>query len=464
MFRLNRFQTKVTLAFILCLLFIVGLGNFLLYEYSLNLQFEQIREKLLVIARNAAFSIDADMLMKVPLNHDGVNSREYKIIFQQLEKLKQINPSLKYIYTITKTDQPGIGQFIVDPNPVGTKIHAQGPTAFPGDKYDVSRFPEMLSGYTRPGVDKKLTVDEWGVTLSGYAPILNKEGRPVAVLGVDINADRVYQMQKTVKLLALLVLAIAVAVSLILGLWVSRMVTMPVKKLVEGTRKIAAGDLAYKVQVKAKDEIGELAASFNNMASSLSEARKKLHEYFYRVVQTMVRSLEAKDPYTSGHSERVSEYAERIALEMGFDFAKAELLKKAAQLHDIGKLGIHEDVLNKKGLLTKSEWDLIRRHTMVGEEILRPIFPDEEMLYIIRSHHERFDGKGYPDGLKGDKINILAQIVSVADAYDAMTSSRAYRSNLSKQEGIERLREASGTQFNPKIVEAFIRALEKKSI
>ncbi|TRZ95274.1 HD domain-containing protein [bacterium] len=460
-FRLNSFQTKVTLAFVLCLLFIAGLGNFFLYNYSINSQFSQIREKLLVIARNAALSVDTQALSAVPLNHDGINSQEYKVVLKQLEKLKEINPSLKYIYTLTKTDQPGIWQFIVDPNPISTRNNPQGPTAFPGDKYDVSRFPEMVSGYMRPTADRELVVDEWGVTLSGYAPIRDAQGKTIAVLGVDIDANSIYQMQKAIKLHVVFVLIFAVVISLVLGIWISRKVTKPVAKLVEGTRKIASGDLSYKVEIEAKDEIGELAASFNNMASSLSEARKKLHEYFYRIVQTMVRSLEAKDSYTRGHSDRVSEYTEKIALEMGFPASEAELLKKAAQLHDVGKLGIRESVLNKKGLLSEDEWDLIHKHPVVGEEILRPIFLDQEMLSVIRSHHERCDGKGYPDGLKEDEISIFAQIVCVADAYDAMTSDRAYRPTLSMQEGIARLKNGVGTQFNPKIVEAFIRVLSK---
>jgi len=268
-------------------------------------------------------------------------------------------------------------------------------------------------------------------------------------------------MQKAIKLHVVFILMVAVIISLVIGIWTSRKVTKPVAKLVEGTRRIASGDLSYKVEIEAKDEIGELAASFNNMASSLSEAREKLHEYFYRIVQTMVRSLEAKDSYTRGHSDRVSEYTERIALEMGFSASEAELLKKAAQLHDVGKLGIRENVLNKKGPLSEDERDLIHRHPVVGEEILRPIFLDQEMLSVIRSHHERYDGKGYPDGLKGDEISTPAQIVCVADAYDAMTSDRAYRFTLSMQEGITRLKKGAGTQFNPKIVDAFVSVLSK---
>ena len=146
---------------------------------------------------------------------------------------------------------------------------------------------------------------------------------------------------------------------------------------------------------------------------------------------------------------------------MGIPLEKAELLRKAAQLHDIGKLGIHEDILNKKNSLSASEWDVIHKHPEVGEEILKPVFPDTQMLSVIRSHHERYDGKGYPDGLKGDQLNIFAQIATVADAYDAMVSARSYKTALTKEEALVRIKECSGMQFNPAVVQAFTKIAEK---
>ena len=454
---LKSFQTKVTLAFIFSLLVGAGVGNLLLYEYSLRIQFNQVRQQLLAVAKTAALSIDVDSLLRVPLKQEGVNSQEYQQISEQLNRIKKINPALKYIYIMTKTETPGIWQFVVDPDP--QVPNPKGATAFPGDIYDVSRFPQMLQSFERPMVDKKMNSDEWGTTLSGYAPIRDAVNNTVAVLGVDINADKLYAMRRAVRLRALLVLLGGLTLSIFLGFMVSRRVIKPIGKLVEGTRRIAAGDLDFKVEIDGEDEIAELSDSFNNMASSLSQSRKDLQDYFYRVVQAMVRSLEAKDHYTRGHSDRVSEYAALIAKEMGFASEKIDMLTKAAQLHDIGKLGIHEAILNKTGTLSSEEWDLIHSHPAVGEEILKPILLDREMLEVAKSHHERFDGKGYPQGLIGEKVNIFAQIVSVADAYDAMTSSRSYRPALARQEALSRIKEGSGTQFNPKVVEAFLKAM-----
>jgi len=445
----------VTLALIFSLLFITGLDNLILYEYNIRLQFKNLQEKLKTIASTAAVDIDASLIKKVPLDKKGVQSEAYKKVAEQLNKIKNANPQLKYIYTLTKTNKPGIWQFVVDPSP-----RVGGRTSFPGEEYEAYRFPEMLKAYEGPSVDSKLVFDEWGATLSGYAPIHDKNSKPVAVLGIDIDANEVYAVENAARLKAIFILILVIALSIILGAWVSMSVTQPVRNLVEGTRKIASGDLAHKVEIKSKDEIGELAEAFNAMAGNLLTSRQNLHDYFYRVVQAMVRSLEAKDHYTRGHSDRVAEYSGKIAKVMGFPEEKVEMLKKAAQLHDIGKLGIHEDILNKKSELSDSEWDLIHQHPAVGEEILKPIFLEEEMLAVVRNHHERYDGKGYPDGLKGDQINIFAQIVSVADSYDAMTSSRSYRVALSEQEAVSRLRTGCGTQFNTLIVEAFIKALQ----
>jgi putative nucleotidyltransferase with HDIG domain len=459
---LKSFRTRVTLLLILSMLFVMVLSNFLVYKFTLNAQLNQLRERLMVIASTASLMVDADQLLQIPLNRDGVETPQYKSIADKLDKIKAVNPSLKYIYTMTKTDKEGIWQFIVDPVAAVEEGRKRGPTSYPGDKYYVSRFPEMVKGFREPSADKKLMADEWGVTLSGYAPIRDKNNRPVAILGVDMSAEDVYKTEREVLARAIFVLAIGVFMSIALGLLISRRITRRIARLVEGTRRIAAEDFDYKVEVRGEDEISELARSFNKMAAGLAESKKKLQDYFYRVVQSLVRILEAKDPYTRGHSERVADYAQAIALSMGFSKEKSELLKKAAELHDIGKLVTQESILNKKSKLTAEEWESMKKHPVIGEEVLKPVLLDEDVLAIIRSHHERYDGHGYPDGIKGDNINIFAQIISVADTYDAMTSLRPYRQALSKEEAIEELKRNCGTQFNTQIVKAFLKVLEKK--
>jgi len=460
-FFFRNFRTKVTLAFIGSMLFVGFFSNFLIYRFMLNSQFEDLRNKLMLVAQTASLMVDGQTIKEVPLEKDGVFSPQYKTIAQVLQKIKSVNPTITYIYTLTKTAEEGIWQFIVDPEPVSKDGKSRYLSSWPGEKYRAYRFPEMLKAYDGPSADRKLEVDEWGITLSGYAPIRDREGHTVAVLGVDIKAEQVYLLQQAVRKRVLFVLGLGVLISIFLGMIISQRITYPLKKLVEGTGHISEGELSYRVQVFGDDEISELARSFNRMSKALFISRKKLLNYFFRVVQSFVRILEAKDNYTRGHSERVSEYAQMIALEMGFLQEKVDLLKDAALLHDIGKLGVKESVLNKKERLSEEEWEEIKKHPIIGEEILRPVLLTKEMLTIVRGHHERYDSKGYPDKINGENLNIFAAIVSVADAYDAMTSPRAYRAALSKEYAIAEIKAGSGSQFNPKVVKAFLQVLNK---
>ena len=455
----HRFSVRVTVALIVSMFFVAALSNFFIYKYTLDFQFKDLREKLTIIAQTAALTIDVDKLQQIPLTQAGVNTPQYYETAEMLKEIKRANRTIRYVYIMTATSEPGILQFIVDPNLLTKEEYKKGLMVFPGDRYDATRFPEMIKGFDQPIADAKLYTDVWGVTLSGYAPIRTKDGKVFAMLGVDMMADQVYQMQRRVHERGLLVLLMGVLFSVALGIFVSRRAIQPVRQLADATRFIAQGDLDYQVEVKGNDEIAALTESFNFMVRNLAQSREKLHNYFYRVMQSLVRLLEAKDAYTKGHSERVSEYAGKIAEAMGYDLERVEKVKEISHLHDIGKLVIHENVLNKKGPLTDEEWLMIKEHPVLGEEVLKGAVFEEEMLAMVRSHHERCDGKGYPDKLQGDEINIFAQIISVADAFDAMTSSRAYRAALTRKEALAEIQANSGTQFSAKVVSAALKVL-----
>lgn len=455
---------KVTLLLILAMILSAGLCNLLLYKYALDSQFNQLREKLMIIAQTATLSIDGDLLMKIPLNRQGVNSEAFKIILKKLQKIKKVDPILKYVYTMTQTDKPGVLQFIVDADTDMDESKDGEIVSFPGDKYDASRFSEMMKAFDGPAADKKMGTDEWGVLLSGYAPIYDSKGKAVAIIGVDINADDVYAVQKGFHQREIVILILGIILSLIVGTLFSNTIMQRIKKLAEGTQRIREGDFKHQVRVGGRDEISELAHDFNIMAKSLFLSNKKTHKYFYRAMQSLIRVLEAKDAYTAGHSDRVAEYAEKIALKMELPEAEVDLIKDSSRLHDIGKLGIQKTILNKKDRLTDEEWNVIREHPVLGEEILKPVVFDKQMLAVVRYHHERYDGTGYPDKLKGDEINRLASIISVADAYDAMTSDRAYRKGLNKKEALVELEKGKGKQFDPKVSDIFIQLLREEDI
>ena len=456
------FRTKVTAIAVLSLLFVTGLSNYFIYRYSIHSQFEHLRQELMTIAQTASLLVDGEMVRHVPMTHDGIQTPEYQTIVNQLRTIRNVSPLVKYIYILRKTEKPGVWQFAAD---LDTRLEREGKkdvTALPGDKYFVGRFPEMVAGFNGPSADHEIRSDEWGETLSGYAPVHDRAGLNIAVLGVDMDARDVSGAQANIDRMALLVLLAGVLLSGGLGVLLSNHLTSSIRKLIEGTRRISSGDLEHRVPVESQDEIGELSESFNQMMDDLAKSKKELQEYFFNMVQSLVRMLEAKDKYTQGHSERVGVYASRIALKMGYSKEEADMLRKAGELHDIGKLAVHDHVLNKKDPLTDEEWKMLQRHPIIGAEALRPVkFPDIIMASIY-SHHERHDGKGYPQGLVGENISIFAQMVSVADAYDAMTTTRPYRNAMDRRMAVEEIRKHSGTQFHPDVAATFIRVLEEE--
>jgi len=181
-------------------------------------------------------------------------------------------------------------------------------------------------------------------------------------------------------------------------------------------------------------------------------------------LNALVTSIEAKDPYTHEHSQRVTEYAIALARHLGFSEDQVEMLNFAGKLHDIGKIGVRDSLLTKSSKLTSEEYAIIKLHPLVGERIVKPLGLVREEQAIIRHHHERFDGHGYPDSLAGEAIPLLARIVAVADSFDAMTTTRSYRQALPVEAAIEEMKRCSGTQFDPTIVAAMIDALETNVI
>jgi putative two-component system response regulator len=194
-----------------------------------------------------------------------------------------------------------------------------------------------------------------------------------------------------------------------------------------------------------------------HLERQVQEQGQRIQELFLQGVQMLARALEAKDAYTRGHSIRVSRYAVATASRLGFEGAGLDGIRLGGELHDIGKIGTREAVLHKAGSLTAEEFRQITEHPALGEKMLSPLAHESpDVLRIVRSHHERLDGRGFPDGLRGDNIPIEARIVAVADAFDAMTTRRPYRESRPPAEAMGELRRVAGTQLDPDAVEAFL--------
>ncbi|WP_244280701.1 HD-GYP domain-containing protein [Paenibacillus jilunlii] len=255
-----------------------------------------------------------------------------------------------------------------------------------------------------------------------------------------------------------LVLLIGTLFSSIAAWLLTRSVQHPINELYRAMNNIKDGRL-LQVQDEYSDEFSKLVAGFNMMVRGLQareqQSRQLLDSYF----TTLAVALDARDPYTAGHSLRVAEYSVIIGQLAGLTGQQLDNLRKSALLHDIGKIGVRDSVLFKEEELTEEEFDQIKSHPVLGENILRQIEPEEKMApYLggVRSHHERYDGKGYPDGLAGTAIPLHGRIIAVADAYDAMTSDRPYRKGMDHDRALAILEQGRGTQWDPEFAGLFL--------
>jgi response regulator RpfG family c-di-GMP phosphodiesterase len=192
------------------------------------------------------------------------------------------------------------------------------------------------------------------------------------------------------------------------------------------------------------------------LEKAVRKQTRRVRRTFLSAIDSLVRTMEERDPYTAGHSRRVREYSLRLGRALGLDDRQMRQLSLAAKLHDIGKVGVPEAILNKPGPLTPAESLVVREHPIIAERILRSIVRNRGVLAAIRGHHERIDGAGYPDGLKGTQIPLLARVITVADCFDALTSARAYRAPLSASQALQMLQGSAGTHFQPEFVRAFV--------
>jgi HD-GYP domain-containing protein (c-di-GMP phosphodiesterase class II) len=257
----------------------------------------------------------------------------------------------------------------------------------------------------------------------------------------------------------------ALALSILTALVFARTVSTPINRLAAVSRAFAAGDFHIRADVRSNNEIGELGDTLNLMASEIEDQISKLktaaeenNELFMSTIRVMANAIDAKDPYTRGHSVRVNRYSVIIAQYMGLRKQEIDAIHVASVLHDVGKIGIHEAILNKPGALTPEEYEIMKTHTTRGAEIMAPIRKLKNVIDGLRSHHERWNGGGYPDGLKGEEIPLMGRIIAVADTFDAMTTNRPYQRSFSFEQAVAKINEIKTVAFDERVVEAFNRA------
>ena len=303
--------------------------------------------------------------------------------------------------------------------------------------------------------------------LGTYSPVTSLDWAVVVQKPREEAYRGIYEMQRTGRLLAWL----AVFLSVGLSIFSARRITSPLQVLAQSSQAIARGDFSQRVHIKTRTEIGELATTFNTMSEELEQfvedlkrAADENKNLFMGSIQMLAGAVDEKDPYTRGHSDRVTKYSLMIAKEMGLDPGFLEILRVSAQLHDVGKIGIEDRILKKPGALTPEEFEIMKTHTTKGANILRPVPQLREMLPGIELHHEALNGRGYPYGLKGDDIPLLARVIAVADTFDALTTNRPYQQAHDPVEALRIIQNLSGQRLDPRAVAALLAVFQRGEI
>ena len=299
-----------------------------------------------------------------------------------------------------------------------------------------------------------------------YATQLLFRAGDASVFALDsIDASVEPALAKAIRSVLLIALgAFAIAGAASFGM--ARMLSRPIDTL---SRSVSAMTETRSFQqpvplAGTSQEIDALTQSFNSMMRSVVAAEAETQSAYVGAIRALALALDARDPYTAGHSERVSAISVAVGRELGLDDDQLEVLRLGALLHDIGKIGVTDDVLRKPGGLTAEEFELIKQHPVLGARILRSVPFLARHIPIVELHHERPDGKGYPHGLAGYEIPMLARIAHVADAFDAITSARAYRPARGAAEALAELWACAGAQFDAEVVHALARALPQLSV
>jgi putative nucleotidyltransferase with HDIG domain len=260
---------------------------------------------------------------------------------------------------------------------------------------------------------------------------------------------------------ALAFVTVVILAAIIVGYFFAVGISGPIRGLAASTRAISRGEFHQRSPVRGASEISELAENFNKMAGDieeyierLKEAAEENRELFIGSIRMLAAAIDEKDPYTRGHSGRVAKYSMLVGQELGLSSEELDKLRIAALLHDVGKIGVEDRVLKKPGSLTPEEFGLMKQHTVKGANIMRPVSQLKEMLPGIELHHEHMDGRGYPYGLQGNQIPLMARIIGVADTLDAMTTNRPYQSAMELEFAMERIRALTGSKFDAVVVTA----------
>jgi HD-GYP domain-containing protein (c-di-GMP phosphodiesterase class II) len=352
--------------------------------------------------------------------------------------------------------------------------------------------PEASVAFSEKSMTDLKVVQDWlesgAQVQSALAPFsATRNGRSVEMLGSYATAELdknsrlgVIAVQDEVAALAsvadmrwqtMWISLVAALLTILIGVFFAKKLTHPVRELASGAHRIASGDFSQRISVTSRTELGDLGNSFNVMTdqiekfiSDLQKSAEENRQLFIGTVKGLAAAIDGKDPYTRGHSERVSRFSVAIAQRLGLDDGEVEKIRISALLHDVGKIGIDDKILKKPAALTDEEFEVMKKHPQKGYKIMSQIPAMKEFLPGMYMHHEMVDGNGYPQGLKGEEIPLMGKIVAVADTFDAMTTDRPYQKAMKFEDAVARIESFVNARYDASVVAAFTAACREGQI
>jgi len=434
----RKIRVKISLFILLVLL----ATTFTLYVVTIRIMNEHILNEVLKRAESMSRSI-AIVACFSSLSQDIIASDTF--VFQN----KVLNPDIESVAIVGPDDEILVHN---DMKKVGTTFVPLGGTLIRSDAEGT--FSKEVPG--RAG--RLFEITSPIVFMKKYL------GSVVLVVNSSMLTVAQKRAQKTVVWIFTVILLVGITGSLLLSSYLTR----PVQELTSGVEELKEGKGSRLLRVYSRDELGRLTESFNEMTALITTQQNQLKKYagdleeaYVSTVRVLAAAIDARDDYTLGHSTRVAQISVQMGKEIGLGKNELEALEMACLFHDVGKIKIPDSILLKKGKLKPAERREMMRHTEYGAEILSKASSLAEYIPAVRHHHEWYDGTGYPDGLGGDKIPLHAAIMAVADVFDAFTSRRPYRDAHSIEDAVRAMKELSGIQFRPDLMEAFSRSLEK---
>ena len=434
-------RNKMFIAFFLLSAFIIVAITYTLFNHMRTNHLDTLKRDLRVITGMAALKMQEAVIEKGTRTDDSSHNE----LHNQLTQIKEYGLNLDkiFIYKLTgKLDSPIEVIDDLEANHVDSHV---------GETYQLPTgvtLANLLAGPVVTGTVSRSTSE----TITAFAPIRNHQGIPVAILGIIVDSA---QVTDDLNHFLVELLSIGIAATLIVAAitWVlASNFSRRLSRLEGALNRIMTGQLDISLAVDGRDEVAALAARINQVADSIHSEREKL---LLDTIESLVAELEAKDPYTFGHSSQVSSLTVAMSHQLNVKEADIFQFRIAALLHDIGKIGVPDQILNKPGFLDIDERKSIEQHPVIGAKILAGIPALSQVTEIVRHHHARWDGSGYPEPLAGNEIPLGARIIAVADSFQAITSDRTYRAGMPTTVALTELKRCAGSQFDPDVVAAF---------